>query len=143
MNHRPKENYDLVRKLLQSSALPLSYREIYLALAKHLECEPDELTEERHNHYGLTVFSLGNQEYAVGTDEEADSAWDQSLDSYIEECIQPELDKLDIGNLSSYVKFDEEMWKSDARMDGRGHSLSSYDGDEIELDGGYVAFRIN
>ena len=65
------------------------------------------------------------------------------LDSYIEECITPEIDKLEVGNLSAYIKFDEEMWKRDARMDGRGHSLSSYDGNEEELDGGFYAFRIN
>ena len=37
-----------------------------MALAKHLECDPSELSEERHDHYGLTVYSLGSQEYAVG-----------------------------------------------------------------------------
>jgi hypothetical protein len=114
-----------------------------LALAKYLECEPDELSEESHDCYGMTVFSLGSKEYAVATDEEADEAWDQSLDSYIEECITPEIDKLEVGNLSAYIKFDEEMWKRDARMDGRGHSLSSYDGNEEELEGDFYAFRIN
>lgn len=108
------------------------------ALAKHLECDPDELTEERYDCYGLTVFSLGSKQYAVGTDNEADSAWDQSLDSYLDDCgildSFPE-------NLRGY--FDREAWKNDARMDGRGHFLASYDGDEIELDDGYVAFRIN
>ena len=113
------------------------------ALARFLECETDDLSEERHDCYGMTVFSHGNAEYAVGTDEEADEAWDQSLDSYIEECITPEIDKLKVGNLSAYIKFDKEMWKRDARMDGRGHSLSSYNGNEEELDGGFYAFRIN
>ena len=47
---------------------------------------------------------------------------DEHLDSYIEECLEiPE-------HLRFY--FDEEKWKDDARMDGRGHSLSSYDGHE-------------
>lgn len=113
-----------------------------LALAKHLECEPDELTEETYDHYGLARFSLGNQEYAIGTDSEADEAWDQSLDSYIEECITPEIEKLEVGNLSAYIKFDEEMWKRDARMDGRGHSLSSYDGNEDEA-GDFYVYRLN
>jgi hypothetical protein len=118
------------------------------ALCQHLECEPDELTQEAHTHYDLTVYSYGKEEYAVGTDEEADTAWDQSLDSYIEECITPELDKLseNAGTLGNYVTFNEEMWKRDAKMDGRGHSLSSYDSNEEEIQVGdtiYAIFRIN
>jgi hypothetical protein len=36
----------------------------------------------------------------VLTDDEADEKWEESLDNYIEECIQPEIDKLDsLGNL--------------------------------------------
>lgn len=73
-----------------------------------------------------------NNDYLVLTDEEADEKWEESLDNYIEECIQPEIDKIDVGNLSYYIKFDEELWKRDARMDGRGHSLSIYDGNENE-----------
>lgn len=116
------------------------------ALCQFLNCQPDDVTEERYDCYGMTIYSAEGGEYAVGTDAEADAAWDASLDSYIEECITPELDKLEIGNLSAYVKFDEEMWKRDARMDGRGHSLSSYDGDENEETVGgetYYIFRIN
>ena len=73
-------------------------------------------------------------DYMVLTDAEADVKWEESLDSYIEECITPEIDKLSegAGNLSYYITFDEETWKRDARMDGRGHSLSSYDGHENE-----------
>lgn len=88
------------------------------------ECEEvEELEEEDY-----TV------DYIVLTDEEADDKWEESLDNYIEECIQPEIDKLseNAGNLSYYITFDEETWKRDARMDGRGHSLSTYDGNENE-----------
>lgn len=87
-----------------------------------------------------------NNDYLVLTDEEADEKWEESLDNYIEECITPEIDKLDVGNLSYYIKFDEEMWKRDARMDGRGHSLASYDGNEYEetINGQtFYIFRIN
>lgn len=75
-----------------------------------------------------------NNDYLVLTDEEADEKWEESLDSYIEECITPEIDKIaeGQGNLQYYISFDEEKWKRDARMDGRGHSLSSYDGNENE-----------
>ena len=119
------------------------YEEAIIALAEELGCEPSEIDEEPHDYYGLTVFSYGRAEYAVGTDEEADEAWNQSLDSYIEECIQPEIDRLEVGNLSAYLNFDEEAWKRDARYDGRGHALSSYDGHEMGLANGFVAFRIN
>lgn len=75
-----------------------------------------------------------NNDYLVLTDEEADEKWEESLDSYIEECINPEIEKIsgNAGNLSYYITFDEEMWKRDAKMDGRGHSLASYDGNENE-----------
>jgi len=109
-----------------------------IALAKHLGIEPDEVTPERYDCYGMSVYSADGGEYAVGTDDEADSAWDQSLDSYVDDCIMPEIkDK----TLKRY--FDVESWKSDARYDGRGNWLSSYDGDEIELGNGLYAFRIN
>lgn len=75
-----------------------------------------------------------NNDYLILTDAEADDKWDEELDNYIEECITPEIDKIaeGQGNLSYYIKFDEEMWKRDAKMDGRGHSLSRYDGHENE-----------
>ena len=106
------------------------------ALAKHLECDVTDIVEEDD-----TRFSLGRKEYLVMTDEEADAAWEQALDSYIDDCI---LDGKD-GVLAQY--FDRDAWKRDARFDGRGHSLSSYDGDEHEIrleDGTYLyIYRTN
>ena len=86
----------------------------------------------------MTIFETSEGEYAIGTDEEADQSWNQSLDSYIDDCIMP---MITAESLKQY--FDVEKWKSDARYDGRGHSLSSYDGDEIELGNGLYAYRIN
>ena len=109
-----------------------------IALANHLGIAPDEVTPERYDCYGMPVYSADGGEYAIGTDDEADDALDQSLDSYIDDCglldSMPE-------HLVQY--FDRESWKSDARYDGRGHWLSSYDGDEIELGNGLFAYRIN
>lgn len=117
------------------------YEAAQMALAANLECDPADLTEERYKLYdSLTIYSLGSKEYAIGTDSEADDAWEASLDSYLEECVYPELKE----PLSRY--FDEKAWKRDARYDGRGHSLSSYDGseDEQQYDGeAYYIFRIN
>ena len=98
-----------------------------------------ELADERHdkieeikdelnsivNEYDNT-YSYGREEYIVATDEEADEIEDEYLDNYLEECIYPELPE----NLRFY--FDDEAWKRDARMDGRGHCISTYDGCEYE-----------
>lgn len=128
------------------------YDEKVIALAQHLgiNLEPDfsdidtdmseeEQEEERQeiideikdelesivNDYD-TTYSYYNQEYDVMTDEEADDAWEEELDNYIDEIIMPELPD----TYQNY--FDEEAWKRDARYDGRGHSISRYDGEEYE-----------
>lgn len=82
----------------------------------------DEFTEG----YDENHIEYGKQEYLVLTDDEADVLWDESLESYIDDCILPEIPKA----YRSY--FDNEKWKRDAKYDGRGHSLSSYDGNENE-----------
>lgn len=113
------------------------------ALAAYLECEPEEISEEKWDCYGMPIFSHGSAEYAVGTDDEAGAAWDAELDNYIQECIMPDIEKIDMGYLSAYVFFNKEGWKRDARMDGRGHALGRYDGNEITLGGRFYAFRLN
>jgi hypothetical protein len=69
-----------------------------------------------------TPYTTCDSEWLVLTDLEADAAWDESLENYIDECLElpPQLE--------SY--FDREAWKRDARTDGRGHSLSGYNGTE-------------
>ena len=84
----------------------------------------DEL-ENIVNSYDNT-YEYYNEEYLVLTDSEADDEVDRALDNYIDELIMPEIPE----HLQNY--FDEDSWKSDARMDGRGHILSTYDGDENE-----------
>lgn len=97
-----------------------------LALSLFLEILIDDISE---SSYDDCIFDAGgNREYLVCTDEEADQKWDESLDSYLEQCIFPELPD----NIVMY--FDCDSWKRDARMmDGRGHSLSHYDGNEDEF----------
>ena len=103
------------------------------ALGAYLEVEPSELVEESDNR-----FSLGRKEYWVLTDDEANEAWDGELERYIDECLEiPEA-------IRPY--FDEEKWKNDARHDGRGHCLSSYDGHEheVKVDGEwFYIYRVN
>ena len=80
-------------------------------------------------------FELGNGRYAeaglktylILTEEEAEELHEGSLDSYLEDVILSEMPE----HLRHY--FDEEKWKRDARFDGRGHALSSYDGIEHEV----------
>lgn len=95
--------------------------------------EIDDIAIEGNNR-----ICVQGTDYLFGTDSDMDDEWDASLDSYLEECVYPELS----GNLAQY--FDDEAWKSDARMDGRGHSLNSYDGGEIEYEHNgtyYYAYR--
>ena len=62
--------------------------------------------------------------HLVLTDSEADDMCEEYLDQYIDDCIIPELPE----HAKDY--FDRDSWKEDAKMDGRGHCLASYDGEE-------------
>jgi len=107
------------------------------ALLQHLDCKKSDINV---SSYDDNVFEYGKQEYLVVTDEEANKLWDEDLDYYIDECILPELPE------SARQYFDDEKWKQDARYDGRGHSLSRYDGneDEIKINGiVYFIYRQN
>ena len=137
------------------------------ALANYLECDPDDLTRENHDHYGLEVFSLGKREYAIGTDDEADracavyvqdSAWAFRSSFICAYCGLPQelsealeamqLQKCESANDSILALIE----KTDGGIsgfvdeaisaDGRGHFLSGYDGNEIEEDD-YFIYRIN
>jgi len=86
-----------------------------------------ELYEDGEGLYGEGVsYDTCGGEFAVLTDDEADLAWDAALDSYLDDCVLPDLP----GTLQHY--FDRDAWKRDARHDGRGHCLSPYDGTEYE-----------
>ncbi len=79
---------------------------------------------------GDNAFAVGGgnqREYLVLTDEEADEAWDESLDSYLDECVLVDLPE------RTHGYFNRAAWTRDAKGDGRGHSLSTYDGQELCL----------
>lgn len=86
--------------------------------------------------YDEKTFVVGSSEYLVCTEAEADELWEQSLDNYLEECVYPELPE----SMVNY--FDDKAWKRDARFDGRGHCISSYDGSEYDARE-FVVFRMN
>lgn len=107
------------------------------ALAQHLGCKKSEIEQ---SSYYENIYEYGSQEYLVVTDEEADDLWDEDLENYIDECLLPEVHE----SVRRY--FDREAWKSDARHDGRGHSLGRYDGhenSEIVKDEEYYIYRQN
>lgn len=124
---------------------------------------PEDYSEESYDHYGLTVFSMGRMEWAIGTDEECDEAckayiretlWafnPEFLEDYMPEGVDAETIKLLqakcedanpailklVGN-----RFDE-LADDAIGCDGRGHFLAGYDGHEIELPNGLYAYRTN
>lgn len=106
-----------------------------LALAKHLGVGIDTISVVYNDTYESTDVS---GEYLVLDDVDADALWESYLDSYIDDCLE----------IPEYIVpyFDEKAWKRDAKMDGRGHSLSSYDGEEYEEEIGgttYYIYRTN
>ena len=116
---------------------PEMFDEKIQALGKHLDLNNEDLRMIEESPTG-EYLSFDDREFLVLTDDEAEKKWDEHLDSYIKECLEiPE-------HLRFY--FDEEKWKDDARMDGRGHSLSSYDGHEHEIkinETEYFIYRTN
>ena len=93
------------------------------ALAAHLRVHWTQIDECSYND---TEFVTTEGDYQVLTDWEADEQWELSLESYLDDCIYPELPAA----MRHY--FDDERWKRDARTDGRAHCISHYDGEEHE-----------
>lgn len=91
------------------------------ALSKHLGLQVVELKISSDDD---CVIKKGQENYLVVSDDEADEKWEYELDYYLVEYIYPELDE----KIKDY--FDDEKWKTDARYDGRAHSLARYDGVE-------------
>lgn len=79
------------------------------------------------SNYNDDVFEYDGMEFLVLTDAEADERQDDALENYIDECILPEIPE------TYRFYFDSEAWKCDARRDGRGHVLATYDGNENEV----------
>jgi len=132
---RDNENRYEIKQLINKS----DFAEKVQALAMHLGLplvEYDEIEEEDDER-----FTYGREEYVVLTDGAADRHFSDSLDSYIDDCILPELPK----NLRCY--FDYEAFKRDVQIsDGRGPSLASYDSEENEKavnDTWYYIYRTN
>jgi len=134
------------------------------ALTKFLEISPDEFGEVTESWHSESAFDYGNQEYLVLTESEADamaseqikeSLWafdadflsgKTNIDFQVFEAIQknercesnnPAIASIIVGTcgMDSFVH-------SAISADGRGHFLSSYDGDENEV-GEFFIYRTN
>ncbi len=74
-------------------------------------------------------FTLDTEvgEFRIMSESGMESAWDDSLESYLEDCVYPQLPEM----ARNY--FDDKAWKRDARFDGWGHALNHYDGSGFEV----------
>jgi len=78
--------------------------------------------------------------YKILTGDKADVAFEEYIDSYIDDVITPEVPS----HLQRYI--DQEAIANDMRMGGRGSSLATYDGHEHEVtvfDTTYYIYRTN
>ena len=130
---------EYTKEQIEDTEVTFTEPEKVRALAEFLDIEPDDVaTEVDETTYD--EFEAAGGSYKVLTDDEADVLWDEQLESYIDDCLEiPE-------GMENY--FDREAWKRDARMDGRGHCISSYDGGEDDstdpVSGdSFVIFRTN
>lgn len=97
--------------------------------AEYLDAEPAT--------YDDCAITANGEEWLVLTEDEKEDRWDDCLEYYLDGgCVE--------GADSPY--FNREAWKRDARMDGSGHALSSYDGCEYEYNAAgewYYLYRQN
>ncbi|CAB4217685.1 hypothetical protein UFOVP1492_63 [uncultured Caudovirales phage] len=93
-----------------------------VALASHLGLSYQDCFDIEVDDGNSARVSYSGEEYLVCDDTEMEDRWDESLESYLDECVLPELDE----SVRRY--FDKAAWKSDAREDSVGHSLNYYDG---------------
>lgn len=109
-----------------------------IALAAHLGCSLESINENADDTYDSDDEP---GEYRVLTDSEADEAFNESIENYVDECILPECPE----NIRNY--FDTDRFRRDVEIsDGRGPSLASYDSEENEekVDGEwFFIYRVN
>jgi hypothetical protein len=127
----------IVNDLLEGGALEDDDDERALVLlAVRADREGDVDCAIEATKYDDCTLEAGGNEYLVLDEDEKESRWDDCLENYLDECVE--------GADGPY--FDREAWKRDARMDGAGHVLSSYDGSEEEFHAGdkwFHVFRTN
>lgn len=169
MNLTDEELADAIKEAITKKIVNIDPRA--RAAAEYLDCEPDEVEMESYDYYGLEIYSDGGWEVAVGDDDEADEAaadyikdtlWafnvgfivshmrgSYPLSDRSEKALERMLCELaeDANDIVEALIEDLDDFINDAiAADTRGHFLSSYDGEEneIEIDGNtYYVYRIN
>lgn len=124
--------------------------------------KPEVLAKELDIDFDDAQTLIDNSDYLVLTDDEADEkaaeyiedllwafnpsflAYETGIDQEVFEAIQSN-GKCEGNNdaIGSCISDIEEFIESAIRADGRGHFISSYDGEEIETDDDYYIYRIN
>jgi hypothetical protein len=133
------------------------------ALCEHLDCGPEDIDLASYDHYGLPVYIIGREEYAIGSDSEAaeavvenikDSIWAFNADFLARftdlpvemfQMAQKLCEAANDGFLKCVERADGGLaaFVSEAvSEDGRGHFLSSYNGEEEES-GEFYIYRTN
>lgn len=120
-----------------------SYTAQERALAAHFGLTGALDEQIRQTPYDNDVYEVDGEdgEYRVLTSAERDEAIEQAIESYIDECILPELPEA----YRNY--FDSAAWKRDVLLGGEGDSMiAPYDGSAHEecIDGEwYYIIRVN
>lgn len=124
------------------------------ALKKHTDCEYTDITKE-----GKTTYFIGDQEYLVLNDQEAQKRCEEDIkqsiwafrSSYIskhtgidEEIIKSVQEHCEESNemILRSIKDFEKFIKDAILSDGRGHFISYYDGNEHVIDDLFI-YRLN
>ena len=124
------------------------------ALKKHTDCEYSDITKE-----GKTTYFIGDQEYLVLNDQEAQKRCEEDIKESIwafrssfiskhtgidEEIIKSVQEHCEGSNemILRSIKDLEKFIKDAILSDGRGHFISYYDGNEHEIDDLFI-YRLN
>lgn len=136
---------------------------IEIAAAQVLGCDVEEIEQLSYDHFGMDIYTDGNQEYAIGTDEEASqAARDEILNSLwafnaefilshskagskptLVRALKEMQEKLceDANELIRVLITDLDQFVKDAiSSDGRGNFLSPYDNEEVEIEINGITF---
>lgn len=136
---------------------------IEIAAAQALGCDVEDVEKLNYDHYGMDIYTDGSQEYAIGTDEEADrAARDEILESlwafnpefiltHSKASCKPTLVKAlkemqeklceSANELVEALISDLDKFVEDAiQADGRGRFLATYDSEEVEIEINGITF---
>jgi hypothetical protein len=106
-----------------------------IAIAKLFDLSYESLLNVEINLPNIKVEGVN---YLFGTDDEMNRVWEKKLYDFIDHNILLEIPE------PYRFYFDSEKWISDAKMDGRVHTLSSCDGNELVIEHNetyYYAYR--